>query len=79
MCISGSRYVEVGKTSVAWPLKPISLAASLESLPPETAHRQTKTAKTYQVSRYRVVIEVTTHHPCEPLPLNPDGFMTAAF
>jgi hypothetical protein len=59
-------------------LKPITLAAALKGLPPETANRQTKTAKTYQVPRYRVVIEVTAHHTFEPLPLNPDKVMTPA-
>jgi len=59
-------------------LKPITLAASLKGLPPETAYRQTKTAKTYQVPRYRVVIEVTAQHTFEPLPLNPDKVMTSA-
>jgi hypothetical protein len=59
-------------------LKPITLAATLKGLPPETAHRQTKTAKTYQVPRYRVVIEVTAHHTFEPLPLNPDKVMAPA-
>ena len=54
------------------------MAASLKGLPPETAYRQTKTAKTYQVSRYRVVIEVTAHHTFEPLPLNPDKVMSPA-
>jgi hypothetical protein len=59
-------------------LKPITRAATLKGLPAETAHRQTKTTKTYQVPRYRVVIEVTAYHTFEPLPLNPDKVMTPA-
>jgi len=60
-------------------LKPITLAATFEGLPPEATYRRTKTAKTYQVSRHRVVIEVAPDHPSKPLPLSPDGLMTSAF
>lgn len=54
-----SRGTEIGKASVTLRLKPITLAATLKGLQPETAHRQTKTTKRYQVLRYRVVIEIT--------------------
>ncbi|WP_223531797.1 hypothetical protein [Pseudomonas sp. GL-RE-20] len=59
-------------------MQPISLAASPERLTPISAYGLPEAIQQLQVSWHRVVIEVTTHHPNQPLPLSPDGFMTSA-
>jgi hypothetical protein len=57
----------------------MTLAATLKGLPPETAHRQTKTAKTYQVSRYCVVVKVPTDYSGKPLTHDLNRFVASAF
>lgn len=43
------------------------------------AYREPKTTKTYQISRHRVVVEISTDHPGKPLTHDSNRLMTSAF